>query len=68
MRVRVGGLFFCKVHDYLRHPQNGHKLTTSELATLKTRSFLFLQHFIKLTSFTIRRCISLHMDDIKLYN
>jgi len=31
--------FLCEAHDYLRHPQDGRKLTTSELDTLQTRTF-----------------------------
>jgi len=31
--------FLCEAHDYLRHPQDGRKLTTNELDTLQTRTF-----------------------------
>ncbi|MCD6526861.1 MAG: N-6 DNA methylase [Desulfuromonas sp.] len=31
--------FLCEAHDYLRHPQNDGKLTTSQLETLQTRTF-----------------------------
>ncbi len=31
--------FLCEAHDYLRHPIDGRKLTTSELTTLQTRTF-----------------------------
>ena len=31
--------FLCEAHDYLRHPNDGHKLTTSELTTLQTKTF-----------------------------
>jgi len=31
--------FLCEAHDYLRHPQNGRELTTSQLATLQTKTF-----------------------------
>jgi len=31
--------FLCEAHDYLRHPKNGDKLTTSQLETLQTKTF-----------------------------
>ena len=31
--------FLCEAHDYLRHPQDGRKLTTSQLETLQTKTF-----------------------------
>jgi len=31
--------FLCEAHDYLRNPQDGSKLTTSQLNTLQTKTF-----------------------------
>jgi len=31
--------FLCEAHDYLRHPKDGRELTTSQLATLQTKTF-----------------------------
>jgi type I restriction enzyme M protein len=31
--------FLCEAHDYMRHPQDGLKLTTSQLQTLQTKTF-----------------------------
>ncbi len=31
--------FLCEAHDYLRHPKDGSKLTTSQLETLQTKTF-----------------------------
>lgn len=31
--------FLCEAHDYMRHPKDGSKLTTSQLQTLQTKTF-----------------------------
>ena len=31
--------FLCEAHDYLRHPQDGRNLTTSQLETLQSKTF-----------------------------
>jgi type I restriction enzyme M protein len=31
--------FLCEAHDYMRHPKDGSKLSTSQLETLQTKTF-----------------------------